>query len=123
MNEGSTFSTSLRNLSHPGVNEEQVFDKFIGDLLIDNTTLTRDVLDRIHELYPANDPANNAPFNTGDSLYDRAAAFYGDNMFLAARRLFFDKAASFQPTFAYYFREFIPGNDPTLGGIFVFVLE
>ncbi|KAL5503975.1 hypothetical protein ACEPAH_8047 [Sanghuangporus vaninii] len=115
LNEGTIFSTSLIILTHPGMTEDGVFDNFIGDLLLDNRTLTRDVLDRINQLYPANDPANNAPFNTGDSLFDRAAAFYADNMFLAARRLFFDRAASLQPLFAYHFREFIPGNDPTLG--------
>ena len=29
-------------------------------------------------------------------------------------------AAPLQPTFAYHFREFIPGNDPSLGGTFSF---
>lgn len=97
--------------------EEQALDTFIGKLILDNRTLTSDVLNRIHGFYPANDPANNAPFNTGDSLFDRASAFYGDNMFLAPRRYFFDRAASLQPLYAYHFREFIPGNNVTLGGM------
>ena len=99
--------------------EDQAFNNFIGNLILDNRTLTADVLDKIDELYPANDPANGAPFNTGDSLFDRAEAWYTVNMYLAPRRLFFDKAAgmSSQPFFAYFFDEFIPGNDPTLGGM------
>lgn len=98
--------------------EDQAFDNFIGRLILDNTTLTSGVLDEIHRLFPANDPANGAPFNTGDSLFDRAEAWYTVNMYLAPRRLFFDKAAglSTQPFFAYFFDEFIPGNNPSLGG-------
>lgn len=78
--------------------------------------ITSDVLTKFHEFYPANDSAEGAPFNTGDSLFDRAAAWYGDFMFLSARRRFIEAAASHQPTFVYHFREFIPGNDVTLGG-------
>lgn len=98
--------------------EDQAFGNFIGHLILDNRTLTADVLDEIHALYPANDSANGAPFSTGDSLFDRAEAWYTVNMYLAPRRLFFDKAAglSSQPFFAYFFDELIPGNDPTLGG-------
>jgi hypothetical protein len=67
-------------------------------------------------LFPANDPTLGAPFNTGDSLFDRAEAWYTDLMFLTPRRSFFQRAASLQKMFAYYFREFIPGSDPALGG-------
>ncbi|KAL5503964.1 hypothetical protein ACEPAH_8036 [Sanghuangporus vaninii] len=115
LNEGTRFSESLLGDAHPELTEDQALDTFIGKLILDNRTLTPDVLARINEFYPANDPANNAPFNTGDSLFDRASAFYGDNMFLAPRRFFFDRAASLQPLFAYHFREFIPGNNVTLG--------
>lgn len=116
INEGTVFSTTLLGDTHPGLTEDQAFDKFIGDLILDNRTLTSATLSTIHALYPANDPANGAPFNTGNSLFDRAAAWYTDNMFLAPRRRFLDKAATLQPTFAYYFAEFIPGNNRTLGG-------
>ncbi|THH09024.1 hypothetical protein EW145_g2302 [Phellinidium pouzarii] len=116
LNEGTTFSVTLLNLSHPGISENEVFDTFIGDLILDNRTLTQDVLGTFNAFFPANDSSLGGPFNTGDSLFDRAAAWYTDNMFLAARRLFFDKAASVQPLFAYYFKEFIPGNNPILGG-------
>ena len=103
-------------LNTPPQLENEAFDTFIKDLLIDPATVTTDVFDTINVLYPANDSSLGGPFNTGDSLFDRGAAWYTDNMFLAPRRLFFDKAASLQPMFAYYFTEFIPGNDPTLGG-------
>jgi len=96
--------------------ENTRFDQFIGQLILDNTTLTQDVLDEIHQLYPANDSSLGGRFNTGDSLFDRAEAWYTDNMYLAPRRLFFNKAAPTQKLFAYFFTEFFPGNSPTRGG-------
>ena len=105
-------------MTHPGSTEDEALDQFIGKLILDSSTLSQDVLDRINSFYPANDSSLDAPFNTGDSLFDRAAAFYGDNMFHAARRLFFDKAADTQPLFGYHFTEFIPGNNVTLGGAY-----
>lgn len=78
--------------------------------------MAQSTFDKTLSLYPANDSSLGAPFNTGDSLFDRAEAWYTDNMYLAARRLLFQKAAPLQPLFGYFFREFIPGNDPTLGG-------
>lgn len=89
---------------------------FIGHLVIDNSTLTTDVMNTFIELFPPNDPSNGAPFNTGDSLFDRGENWYTDQMFLSPRRLFFQHASALQPMFAYYFREFIPGNDISLGG-------
>ncbi|KAF9468185.1 alpha/beta-hydrolase [Collybia nuda] len=115
VNEGTTFSETLRNLKLSASAEDDAFVNFIGHSVIDNSTLTQDVMSETQQLFPANDPMLGAPFNTGDSLFDRAEAWYTDNMFLAARRLFVDKASQLQPTFAYYFREFIPGNDPSLG--------
>jgi len=95
--------------------ENARFDQFIGALILDNTTLTQDVLNEIHTLYPANDPTLGGAFNTGDSLFDRVEAWYTDNMYLSPRRLFFNKAASSQKLFAYFFTEFFPGNDPKRG--------
>ncbi|KAF8150884.1 alpha/beta-hydrolase [Crassisporium funariophilum] len=115
VNEGTTFSGSVRNLRLSGTTETSAFDNFIGHLVIDNSTITSDVVDEFQTFFPANDPLLGAPFNTGDSLFDRAAAWYTDIMFLAPRRLFFQHAAPLQPMFAYYFREFIPGNDISLG--------
>ncbi|TBU25305.1 alpha/beta-hydrolase [Dichomitus squalens] len=115
LNEGTTFSQSVRNLSVPSSEEDATFDTFIQELLIDPSTVTQDVYDTINTLYPANDSSLGAPFNTGDSLYDRAEAWYSDNMFLSPRRLLFNKAASLQPLFGYFFAEFIPGQDPSLG--------
>lgn len=116
MNEGNTFSVSVRGLDLVGSAQDAAFDNFIGHLVIDNSTLTGDVINEVLTLFPANDPSLGAPFNTGDSLFDRAAAWYTDEMFLAPRRLFFQHAAPLQTVFGYYFREFIPGNDPALGG-------
>ena len=108
----------MRNLSVPSSQEDSVFDTFIKNLLIDPSTVTQDVFDTINTLYPANDPTLGGAFNTGDSLFDRAEAWYADNMFLAARRLLFHRAESLQPLFGYFFTEFIPGQDPSLGGTF-----
>ncbi|KAL9714427.1 hypothetical protein Ac2012v2_002742 [Leucoagaricus gongylophorus] len=115
VNEGTTFSTVLRNLGLTGQEQDAAFDNYVRNLVIDNTTITQDVLDRFKELFPENDCTLGAPFNTGDSLFDRGEAWYTVEMFLSVRRLFFEHGASHQPMFAYYFTEFIPGGDPTLG--------
>ncbi|KAF7330246.1 Carboxylic ester hydrolase [Mycena venus] len=115
VNEGTTFSGTVRNLGLSGTAEDNAFKQFIGHLVIDNSTLTPDMFAKTLALFPANDPALGAPFNTGDSLFDRAEAWYTDIMFLTPRRSFFQHAAPLQNMFAYYFREFIPGNDPSLG--------
>lgn len=106
----------MRNLSTPPALEDAAFDNYIRGLLIDPSTLENSTLDQFHKFYPANDSSLGGPFNTGDSLFDRAEQWYTDNIFLAARRLLFEKAAPLQPSFAYFFTEFIPGNDPSLGG-------
>jgi hypothetical protein len=85
-------------------------------LLIHNSTLTSEVQAEFRRLFPANDPSLGAPFNTGDSLFDRASAWNTEQMFLAPRRNFFNHGSALQPMFAYYFKEFIPGNNPVLGG-------
>ncbi|KII89856.1 hypothetical protein PLICRDRAFT_174676 [Plicaturopsis crispa FD-325 SS-3] len=115
LNEGTTFSQSVFNLNLPPDEQTAAFENFITHCLIDNRTLTTDVLNKFVSLFPANDSTEGGPFNTGDSLFDRSEAWYTDLMFLAPRRAFFEKAASLQPMFAYYFTEFIPGNDPSLG--------
>ncbi|KAF4571165.1 hypothetical protein EYR36_008493 [Pleurotus pulmonarius] len=118
INEGTTFSGSVRNLRVPAEEEDAAFDNFIDRLAIDNSTYTSDVFDGIHSHFPADDSSLGAPFNTGDSLFDRAESWYTVQNYLGPRRLFFENAASRQPMFAYYFKEFIPGNDPALGGTY-----
>ncbi|KAI0785316.1 alpha/beta-hydrolase [Irpex lacteus] len=115
LNEGTVFSSSVRNLDTPPGQENAALDTFIRNLLIDPSTVTNSTFDTINKLYPANDTSLGGPFHTGDDLFDRAEAWYTDNMYLSARRLLFNKAASLQPLYAYFFMEFIPGNDPTLG--------
>lgn len=111
------FSTSVRNLGLGPDEEDAAFDKFIKDLLIDPSTVSQDTLNAIKAMYPANDTSLGGAFNTGDSLFDRVEVWYTDNMYLSARRLLFNGAASLQPLFAYFFTEPIPGQDPTLGGM------
>ncbi|KAF9441832.1 alpha/beta-hydrolase, partial [Macrolepiota fuliginosa MF-IS2] len=76
VNEGTVFSVSLRSMGLVGQAQTTVFDTFIRGLVIDNTTITQDVLDRFQALFPENDPLLGAPFNTGDSLFDRGEAWY-----------------------------------------------
>lgn len=115
LNEGSIFSETLIGLSLTGEAEDNALRRFVLDTLVDDSPVTTDLLDAIVALYPANDSSLGAPFNTGDSLFDRGSAWYGDNMFLSSRRRFSEAAAPLQPAFAYFFSEFIPGNSPFLG--------
>ncbi|KAF7312048.1 Carboxylic ester hydrolase [Mycena indigotica] len=118
VNEGTFFSTAIKSLGLSGAAEDMAFENFIGHLVIDNSTLPTQVFTRSLALFPANDPALGSPFNVaGDSLFNRAAAWYTGLMFLAPRRSWFEVASVRMPMFAYYFREFIPGNDVTLGGM------
>jgi hypothetical protein len=116
LNEGTNYAQAVRSLNLSSSEEDTAFDNYISNLVIDNSTLTPDILADIRKYYPPNDPTAGGPFHTGDSLYDRAASWYTDEMYLAPRRHFFDKAATLQPLFGYYFIEFIPGNDRTRGG-------
>ena len=87
-------------------------------LLVDNSTLTPDVVANIDALYPVNDSTYGGPWHTGDMLYDRAETWYTDEVYLAPRRFFYEHGASLQPMWGYYFTEFIPGTPPALGGEF-----
>lgn len=111
------FSTTLLHLGLSGNAETQAFINFIDHVVIDNSTFTSDVLDNFFSFFPANDTDLGAPFNTGDSLFDRAESWYTDQIFLAPRRNFFQHVSSLQPMYAYYFREFIPGNNIALGAV------
>ncbi|KAJ3545410.1 hypothetical protein NM688_g5628 [Phlebia brevispora] len=115
LNEGTIFSRAVQGLGVPPEEENATFVQFIQDLLIDPSTVTQSTFNTILELYPANDSSLGGPFNTGDSLFDRAEAWYTDNMFLGPRRHLFEKAAPLQPLFAYYFTEFIPGANRSEG--------
>ncbi|THH07976.1 hypothetical protein EW146_g9143 [Bondarzewia mesenterica] len=115
LNEGATFSDTLFGLNLSLSAEDATFDEFVKESVIDQSKVTSDVLTEIKTLYPANDSSQGVPFNTGDSLFDRASAWYSDFMFLAPRRRFFQQAAPLQPIFGYHFREFIAGNNPILG--------
>ncbi|KAL0060374.1 hypothetical protein AAF712_012825 [Marasmius tenuissimus] len=115
-NEGTSFSDTLLDLNLTGRAQDDAFINFIGHLFIDNSTITNATISRILAMWGPNDPTQGAPFNTGDSLFDRAETWYGDEMFLAPRRLFFQNGSGRQPMFAYKFTEFVPGNSRTFGG-------
>ena len=117
VNEGTVFSTSLLDLNTSSQEEDDALDAFVKEAVIDPSTISTNTLNRIRMIYPPNSTANGAPYSTGNSLFDRAAAWYTDNMFLAPRRLLFEKAAlSGQKLFAYHFAELYPGSNPVLGG-------
>jgi hypothetical protein len=97
-----------------GSAEVTAFEQFVKASTIDESKITQDTLDEIVHAYPAN--TEQLSFSTGDSLFDRAAAWYGDSMFLAPRRRFTAAAAKLQPVFTYFFTEFVPGDSPELGG-------
>jgi len=130
LNEGTSFASSLRNLKIPaGPAQDARFSTYIRQLLIDDSLLTPTILAQFSTMYRANDSTLGAPFNTGDGLFDRAAAWYTDTMFLGPRRLLLDQIAprglgvsevevSERPSsnaWVYHFRELVPGNDPSMG--------
>ncbi|KAF7799228.1 hypothetical protein EIP86_010460 [Pleurotus ostreatoroseus] len=115
LNEGTIFAQVVRNAGVPPAEEDAAFTTYIQELLVDPSTVLHSTFTTIHKLYPANDSSLGGAFNTGDSLFDRAEAWYTDNMYLAPRRFLFEKAAPLQPLFTYFFMEFIPGNDPSEG--------
>lgn len=116
LNEGTIFSKSALNLGLQPDQEDAALTNFIQSLLIDPSAVTPQTFSTIQKLYPANDTSLGGAFHTGDDLFDRAEAWYTDNMYLSARRLFFQNAAPHQPLFGYFFKEFIPGANETFGG-------
>ncbi|KZV96646.1 alpha/beta-hydrolase [Exidia glandulosa HHB12029] len=121
-NEGTVWARSLLPTAIPPTTSLDVenanFEAYLRGLVLDGSTLSTSTVKTIQAMFPKDDPANGAPFNTGSSLFDRGAAFYTDEMYLGPRRLFFDKAATVQgmgPLFAYIFTEFTPGADPMFG--------
>ena len=97
-----------------GSAEVAAFEQFVKASQIDESKIDQDTLNEIVHAYPAN--TEQLPFSTGDSLFDRAAAWYGDSMYLAPRRYFTTAAAKLQPVFTYFFTEFVPGDSTKLGG-------
>jgi hypothetical protein len=95
--------------------EVAALERFVKASQVDESKITQNTLDEFTRTYlMAN--SEPLPFSTGDSLFDGAAAWYGDSMFLAPRRRFTAAAAESQPVFAYLFTEFVPGDSLRLGG-------
>ncbi|KIJ67043.1 hypothetical protein HYDPIDRAFT_109031 [Hydnomerulius pinastri MD-312] len=115
LNEGTIFSQAVYNLSLPSSEQTAAFDGWMYKLLVDNSTLTLNIVAGIDTFFPVNDSTYGGAWHTGDMLFDRAESWYTDNMFLGPRRFFYEHGASLQPMWGYYFTEFIPGNNPALG--------
>ncbi|KAF9230523.1 alpha beta-hydrolase [Melanogaster broomeanus] len=115
LNEGTTFSETLYNLSLPSSEQTAAFNSWMSKLLVDNSTLKSNIVAGIDNVFPVNDTTYGGAWHTGDMLFDRAESWYTDNMFLAPRRFLYEHGAELQPMWGYYFTEFIPGNDPILG--------
>ncbi|KAH0832898.1 Alpha/Beta hydrolase protein [Lanmaoa asiatica] len=116
LNEGTLFSQTLYNLSLPPSEQTSAFNNWMYKLIVDNSTLTPNIVAGIDNLFPVNDSTYGGAWHTGDMLYDRAESWYTDNMYHASRRFLYDHGASLQPMWGYYFTEFIPGTSPALGG-------
>ncbi|TFY82584.1 hypothetical protein EWM64_g1422 [Hericium alpestre] len=115
LNDGSRFAGTLAHRNLTGAAQDAALAQFALDGLIDASRVTNDTLARLVEVYPPNDPALSAPFNTSDSLFDRGSAFYGDNGYFAPRRRLFQAAKGLQDLWGYFFAEFLPGEDRMLG--------
>ena len=82
---------------------DEEFLEYVNSNFYPNTS--RAAIAKILELYPS-DPALGAPFNTGDNFtyspqYKRMAAFQGDFIEQAPRRLFVQNLAERQPVYSY----------------------
>ncbi|EJF57054.1 carotenoid ester lipase [Dichomitus squalens LYAD-421 SS1] len=96
--EGTAFAFPTLNIT-----TDDEFLEYINSNFYSNTP--RDEVGKILELYPS-DPADGAPYNTGDSFayspqYKRMAAFQGDFIEIAPRRLFTQYLAEKQPVHSY----------------------
>ncbi|KAF9223918.1 alpha beta-hydrolase [Gyrodon lividus] len=115
LNEGTTYSQAVYNLSLSSSEQTAAFNSWMSKLLVDNSTLTPNIVAGIDAFFPVNDSTYGGAWHTGDMLFDRAESWYTDNMFLAPRRFFYEHGAKLQPMWGYFFTEFIPGNSPDLG--------
>ncbi|TBU55940.1 carotenoid ester lipase [Dichomitus squalens] len=96
--EGTAFAFPTLDIT-----TDDEFLEYINSNFYSNTP--RDEVGKILELYPS-DPADGAPYNTGDSFayspqYKRMAAFQGDFIEIAPRRLFTQYLAEKQPVYSY----------------------
>ncbi|TFL04158.1 Alpha/Beta hydrolase protein [Pterulicium gracile] len=111
----TSFASPIRGHNLTGQAEDTAFTHFIRSALVDATLLTPETISTIHHLYPANDTTLGGRFNTGDSLFDRAAAWYTDTMFPGPRRMLWEQAAERgQRVWGFYYQE-LSGNDRTRG--------
>ncbi|KAJ7717684.1 alpha/beta-hydrolase [Mycena metata] len=105
LNEGTIYSGPVRGRKLSGASEDAAFKAFITHTVIDASPISPDLLAKFLEMFPANDTSFGAPFNTGDSLFDRASAWYTAFMFMAPLRKFFKAGSPHQKMFAYSFRD------------------
>ncbi len=67
---------SLLDLDLSDNRQNAAFDNFVNEVVNLNRTLTPDLFAGLQQLWPANDSSLGAPFNTGDSLFDRGEAWF-----------------------------------------------
>ncbi|KAI0644312.1 carotenoid ester lipase precursor [Trametes meyenii] len=85
------------------VTTEEEFRDYVNGIFFESAP--RAALTRLFELYP-NDPAQGSPFDTGDAnelspQYKRIAAFQGDIIFQATRRLLLEQISARQASWSY----------------------
>ncbi|KAI0666901.1 carotenoid ester lipase precursor [Trametes maxima] len=107
LDEATLWATGSYN-----VTTEEEFRDYVNGVFFKSAP--RAALTRLFELYP-NDPAQGSPFGTGDAnelapQYKRMAAFQGDIIFQATRRLLLDRIATRQPSWSYRYE-----RDPSQG--------
>ncbi|KAI0666899.1 carotenoid ester lipase [Trametes maxima] len=98
LDEATLWATGSYNVTTEGEFRDYVNDIFFKDA-------PRAALSRLFRLYP-NDPTQGSPFGTGDAnqlapQYKRMAAFQGDVIFQATRRLLLDQVSARQPSWSY----------------------
>ncbi|KAG9314836.1 alpha beta-hydrolase [Chiua virens] len=115
VNEGTFVSQTIYGLNLSPSEQNAAFHRWISQTMVDNSTLTPNVIAGIDVVFPVNDSTYGGAWHTGDMLYDRTETWYTDATFLASRRFLFEHGASLQPMWGYYFAEFVPGTPPALG--------
>ena len=80
LDNGTNHAQAVHSLNLSSSKKSTAFNNYISNLVIDNSLLTPDIVADIHKHYPAHDSTARGRFHTGDSLHDRAASWYTDEI-------------------------------------------